>query len=282
MPDDNNVVTLASSTEADQQCLEAALQDDEQAARVDVSRHGSLTGFTHSESEDGQVQSLTYENPKSSRIRAEQALMKAERQLAALAFEEPSPKDLADADKTLQDFVRERQQPRTEQVEPRQSPDMVPASRVDELAEVKTVVNEHNQRLAQALQDPSFREAMAQIDPNNVNVEWSPQVGMAVAAQNNSPALVWFLGSRPDVAREIAAMPVHRGVAEVARLSAWLQGEMRPNAASAQHSSPPLPAPIKPVGGSSTKVSAVPQGEETYQDYKLRREREIRARSGRY
>ena len=66
MADDEVVI---SSTTDSQQVLEGSLEDNEAAGRVPAAEHGSIADFKHSESEDGNIKSLSYENENSSRAR---------------------------------------------------------------------------------------------------------------------------------------------------------------------------------------------------------------------
>jgi hypothetical protein len=275
MADDKSDIVLASTTEADQEVLERALQDDESKARVSIFDHGSLNNF--SSLEDGKVKELAYEHPtNSSRHRYQRQLEAAEKELAELAIKEDPPETVEarakeETESRLQELERRTSapietQPRYEQP----APGMVPASQVAHLVESNLVVREHNQRMQAALQNPEFAAAMSKIDPN-VDVPWANEIGLSVAAAHNSPALVWFLGSRPDVARSIASMPTARGVAEVARLSAWLQTEMQPQNASVRRTAPaPIPPPMTPVSGSAVSVprNSADPSTMTFSEYK--------------
>jgi hypothetical protein len=265
----DDVVRLSSTTESSQAVLENALSDDPEAGRVPVESHGTLSQYTRSESEDGNTKTLVFEHPKSSRVRAEQSLARAERELAELSLLEPSPKDQANADQVLQDFVRER----TQQAEPprQPAPNMVPATQadIDNLVEQRVSFREHEGRLAQAMQDPAFREAMSRVDLNNVNVSLHPQVATVIASQVNSPQVTWFLAARPDVAQTIASMSVPRAIGEISRLSSWLQTQMSPqNAASARRSPSTPPPPIKPIGGQSAPRDYSDPSIMTFSEYK--------------
>jgi hypothetical protein len=282
MPDDkDNVITLASTTEVDDSVLQDALGNDESKARVKPWDHGSLNQFTDSHSADGQVQVLSYEHPRSSRVRAEQALAKAERELVALSI----PSDEVEAPIQAESAVEQpplpqprSEQPRSEHVaQPIQQLGMVPASQVNELVEQQVSFREHEGRLAAAMQNAEFAAAMSQIDPNNVNTVFHPQVATVIASQVNSPVVTWYLASQPALAEQISSMPVSRAIGEVSKLSAWLQVQtQQPQNASVRRNAPQAtPAPIKPVGGgggSAPKQSFVSPDTMDYASFRRWRE----------
>jgi len=264
--DDDAVITVASTTD-EQAALESSLQDDERAARVPV-EDSSLSEFKTSEFENGNVKSLSYEAENSSRQRYLRHQARVEKELAELSTPaEPEEKAPTEA--------RVPVSPTQPSLQPQET--MVPASRVADVVEQQILVREHHQRLAAAMQNPEYAQAMAAIDPDTVNVSWDPAIGAALCAQPNSAMLVWFLSARPDVAQQIASMTPVRGVAEMSKLASWLETQMRPPNTSAQRPAPP--APIKPLSGAMTR-SSVPTGEMSYQDFKRQREAEIRARRG--
>jgi hypothetical protein len=155
-------------------------------------------------------------------------------------------------------------------------PNMIPVGEVAGIVEQEVIVREHRQRWAQAMQDPQFAEYAANASAADVGLDH--QILTSIAAQANSPVVVAFLANRPDIAEELAAMPVARGVAEVAKLSAWLQIQLQqqtvPQTAPRRVSA--APPPIRPLGGSPTKTNAVDLNTCDYQTY--RRVRDVQSK----
>lgn len=108
--------------------------------------------------------------------------------------------------------------------------------------------------------------------------------GYTVFDADDGPALTYYLLKNPDEVKAIAMKAPPQQVIHLARLEERLRQE---GAKAAPPGPPPAaapatkaPEPIKPVGSSPTATTVSPD-EESYQDYKARRERELRARSGR-
>jgi hypothetical protein len=262
-------IVLASTTEADQEILERALENDKEAGRVNVFEHGSLNDF--SSLEDGKVKELANEHPRSSRHRYEKQLAAAEKEMAQLAIPEDPPKTVEATAKETESRLQELERRTSAPIEPQ--PATATQADIDNLVEQRVSFREHEGRLAAAMQDPGFREAMGQIDLNNVNIVFNPQVATVIASQINSPVVTWFLASKPQLAQEISSMPVPRAIAEISKLSSWLQVQMQqPQNAAPGHrtATEPTPRPIKPVGGSSTPQSHgyVAPDQMDYQSYK--------------
>lgn len=105
--------------------------------------------------------------------------------------------------------------------------------------------------------------------------------GYTVFDAEDGPALAYYLLKRPDELKAIAMKAPHQQIVHLARL------EERIRPASAKKTGPLLtapetkaPQPIKPVGSGPTAATTVPLDEAEYQDYRARRERELRARRG--
>jgi hypothetical protein len=159
------------------------------------------------------IRITSYEAPDSSRNQDATAFEEYQRDLQRLRF--PESED-------LHQLVAPNDV--TENNTPPPAEEMIPASKVREVIEIQGIVREHQQRWAQAMSDPAFAELATQVLPAPA-VEWDPAIGTTVAGQANCPALVLFLSARPEVAQQIAQMPVARAQAEVARLSARLMSE---------------------------------------------------------
>jgi len=103
--------------------------------------------------------------------------------------------------------------------------------------------------------------------------------GYTVFDAEDGPALTYYLLKHPDELKAIALKAPHQQVVHLARLDERL----RSGTAKATGTSPAAPTPtrapepIKPVGSGPT-ATTVPIDEESFQDYKLRRERDLRAR----
>lgn len=126
-----------------------------------------------------------------------------------------------------------------------------------------------------------------------------------IEAGEIGPDIAYYLGKHPDLCHELADMSPMRAVAKIGQIEASIQGtgnrelaaaSLRQGTARAPVASRNLdsnrpqdsvstsrrpvtsaPAPIAPVGGSSSK-STVPLGELPYRDYKRLRDQEERAR----
>ena len=106
--------------------------------------------------------------------------------------------------------------------------------------------------------------------------------GYTVFDAEDGPALTYYLLKRPDELKAIALKAPQQQIVHLARL----EERIRPGGAKKTGPSPAAvpetkaPVPIKPVGSGPT-ATTVPPDEESYQDYRARRERELRARTGR-
>ena len=106
--------------------------------------------------------------------------------------------------------------------------------------------------------------------------------GYTVFDAEDGPALTYYLLKRPDELKAIALKAPQQQIVHLARL----EERIRPGGAKKTGPSPAAvpetkaPVPIKPVGSGPT-ATTVPPDEESYQDYRARRERELRARQGR-
>lgn len=119
-----------------------------------------------------------------------------------------------------------------------------------------------------------------------------------IEAGEIGPDIAYYLGKHPDLCHELADMSPMRAVAKIGQIEAAIQGtggkqqgiarapvasrnlnSNRPQDSVSTNRKPvtSAPAPIAPVGGSSSK-SAVPLAELPYRDYKRLRDQEERAR----
>jgi hypothetical protein len=104
--------------------------------------------------------------------------------------------------------------------------------------------------------------------------------GYTVFDAQDGPALTYYFLKHHDELKAIAAKPPQQQLIALVRLEERLRAE---GASSSTPARPPAtpetkaPAPIKPVGAGPT-ATTVPLDEEPYQDFKLRRERELKSR----
>lgn len=131
--------------------------------------------------------------------------------------------------------------------------------------------------------DATFAEAKEHVQETLVAI--GPQAlktidGFTVFDSENGPALMYHLLKRPEELKAIALKAPAQQLVHLARL------DERLNPAGAKRKTGPsagvdtkAPEPIRPVGSGPTATS-VPLDEESYQDYKLRRSRELRGRTG--
>jgi hypothetical protein len=107
--------------------------------------------------------------------------------------------------------------------------------------------------------------------------------GYTVFDAEDAPGLTYYLLKNPDEVKAIAMKAPPHQVIHLARLEERLRQEGAKAPGPSSHAAPvktKAPEPIKPVGSSPT-ASTVSPDEESYQDFKARRERELRARAGR-
>lgn len=105
--------------------------------------------------------------------------------------------------------------------------------------------------------------------------------GYTVFDAEDGPALTYYLLKRPDELKAIALKPPPQQLVHLARLEERIRGgapkKTGPPPAATQQTQ--APEPIRPVGSGPTATSVSPD-DESYQDYRARRERELRARRG--
>jgi hypothetical protein len=131
----------------------------------------------------------------------------------------------------------------------------------------------HFERMKSVQLEP---ELLAQAD----QIPTSPEVLRAIISESNSERIVEFLIRNPQYARELEALPAGAKATTVVRIGAWLIG----NQAAAQQQRRPRPVsrapePIRPVGMNTRNSAEEITGEESYADY--RRKRDAVSRVGR-
>jgi len=94
----------------------------------------------------------------------------------------------------------------------------------------------------------------------------------ALASVEGGPQVGYYLMQNPDQYRELLKTGGYAATARIGQLAAQFAPRSRPISTA--------PAPIRPVGGSSTR-SSLPLDQSDYQDFKRIRESQIRAKRGR-
>jgi hypothetical protein len=105
--------------------------------------------------------------------------------------------------------------------------------------------------------------------------------GYTVFDAEDGPALTYYLLKHPDELKAIAMKAPPQQLVHLARLEKDIRpaGAKRTGPSAVAAVETRAPAPIKPVGSGPTATTVSPD-EESYQDYKARRNRELRARQG--
>ena len=111
---------------------------------------------------------------------------------------------------------------------------------------------------------------IAELDKRS-NIPIPPAVGDALLALSGGPEATLYLIRHPEEARQLQQVPEHVAVAKVAQLTARLDPATKRRAVSN------APAPISPVGGSSTK-SSIPLDQADYQTYRRVRDQQAKER----
>jgi hypothetical protein len=133
--------------------------------------------------------------------------------------------------------------------------------------------------------DATFEEAKDAVQDTLVAL--GPQAlkvidGYTVFDAEDGPALTYYLLKRPDELKAIALKAPQQQIVHLARLEERIRqtGAKKPGPPAKTAPETKAPDPIKPVGSGPT-ATTVPLDEESYVDYRARRERELRARTGR-
>jgi hypothetical protein len=216
----------------------------------------------HSEASPRPIRALSYEHPQSSRIRVLEALAEAEAELGGTAKQvatnqevaetEPEPEDIAEA-RRRNDYYQQQQaqhfsNPQAELQALRA--ELLPSFQ----AKVKVLLADADvKQIEEASRFPL-----------------SDQVLDALLSLPGGVESTAFLMKNPAEVRKLSALPAHMGIAHVAALANRFNPAAHRRVSAA-------PVPIRPLTGSPT-TSALPADELPYQEFKKRREQEIRAR----
>ena len=133
--------------------------------------------------------------------------------------------------------------------------------------------------------DAAFEDAKAEVQDTLVAL--GPDAlrvvdGYTVFDAEDGPGLTYYLLKHPDELKTVATKPPQQQLIYLARLEERIRsGGAAPKAPARSPAAPETkaPEPIKPVGSGPT-ATTVPSDEESYQDYKARRERDLRTRRG--
>lgn len=132
--------------------------------------------------------------------------------------------------------------------------------------------------------DAAFEDAKDAVQETLVGL--GPQAlkvidGYTVFDAEDGPALTYYLLKRPDELKAIALKAPQQQIVHLARLEERIRqgGAKKTGPSPSAAPETKAPEPIKPVGSGPT-ATTVPLDEESYQDYRARRERELRAKRG--
>lgn len=266
-----NELTISTTTDSEN-IVKAVADNDEQGARTEAPKFDS-------EKLDGST-SLTFEHPRSSRVRLLEALAEAENDLAQFATEqvvtnEPSEEVEAGASGATEPGPDDEiiQRVREAAVQDAIQHARESYAREQMQAHLQPAQVELNELRAQAL--VPFRERVAELAAN-LDLKDVPNIripdavcDVLITLAGGAEAAV-YLAQHPEEVRQLSALPEAIAVAKTAALTARLDPAARRLESHA-------PRPIRPIGGSATK-SSVPPDELSYQDFKKQRERDIKAR----
>ena len=224
----------------------------------------SLADFRESESSDGQTTATSYESPQSER----QALLERARASRtgnpafARSADQAQPADAGFIDmeavrqQALADAIEDgrRLHRQTAYCEPEQPPQPSPQAEMERLrAELAADFG----RRMDAIKPPDMDQLMAAAGQEGTDV--SPEVADTLMTLDGGPQAVIYLLKHADERQKLARLPSHIAVGYAGHLAAQLAAPARRQRSSA-------PAPISPVGGSSTRSSLAPDTM-SYQDY---------------
>jgi len=272
MSDELTVSTTTDSAAV----LDAVVVNDEKASRVPAPE-------PETEELDGST-TVSFEHKRSERTMLLERLKQHETDLEALSSSE------ADLEQTTSN----EPEAASEGTEP-QDIDMAAvrkAATEDAIAHARQIYHQqqHNAHFAptpaqieaeaeaiRAQARPAFQKRWAELTKGvdvkqlNVNIPVPKVVEDALLTLPGGPEATLFLAQNPAEAQKLQDVPEHLALAHVAQLTARLNPGFNRRATSN------APAPIRPIGGSSTK-SSVPLDELPYQDYKREREKQAKAR----
>jgi hypothetical protein len=255
---------VASTTDI-QKVVTAVADGDQEGGRAEVA-DSSLSKFE--QSADGKV--VSFESEQSERHTLLQRLAEAERDLIELPVEQ------ADAESS------EEGQPTVDESKLDIDDAMRRAALEDALADARRIHRRPYQEAAEIREQMgmAFAARFNEIAPPDIHqlaqdaVKNGPDVSVAVRdallGLPGGPEATIYLLRHPEMRRQLAGEDDYVAVARVGELAGRLAGLPKRRLSSA-------PAPINPVGGSSTK-SSLPPDEMNYQDFSKWRERQLKTK----
>lgn len=124
---------------------------------------------------------------------------------------------------------------------------------------VKSVLAEHNRRIAEAIEvHPDYEEVRDALG----NTEIQAAAYFAIPEQPNSAEVVYYLGKNPDVVEELNRMSPTAAAARIGRISAMLERPQSPTTKPVSR----ISAPLRTVGGSAVPVATTPD-KMSYREY---------------
>jgi len=266
---------LTVSTTTDSPAVaEAVAQGDPEGGRAEVSE-SSLQNFAESKSSDGQTVT-SYEDPSSERQALLERLEQAEQEIIELP-EAPADEGLVDSSglsveerelirqaavqDALEDARRLHRQPTYSDQDPAQQFQA-------ELESARSQWAENFATRLNQIRPPDCDELFQAAVASGLGVT-NAVADTLTALEHGPETLIYLLRHQEELSR-LARLPDHLAAASVADLAARLTAPPRRAISRA-------PAPIVPVGGSSTRSSLSPDTM-SYADYSKWREREIKAK----
>lgn len=98
---------------------------------------------------------------------------------------------------------------------------------------------------------PDWDEAFAE----SGDIEIHPEVQQTIVEHDNGSEVAYYLAKNPELAQDLARMPLRRQIAEIGRISAVLERSEAPAPVKPRTAAP---APITPVSGGSTTTQVDP------------------------
>jgi hypothetical protein len=220
------------------------------------------------------VRATTFEHPRSSRQHMIEALDEAEAELAGESAKqvatEPSGEEATAAQEPDAEIMRAVREAAVQDAVAHARQNYYAQQTQAHLAPVQIELNELREKALVPFQ-ARMADLTAGLDLRGVpNIPISDAVRDVLITLSGGPEATIYLAQHPEEARQLSTLPESIAVAKVAALTARLDPSTKRGVSKA-------PAPIRPVTGSPTS-SAIPADELPYQEYKRRREQEIRAR----
>ncbi len=255
-------LTISSVTDS-QEIVDAVAQNDEGGARTGETAFVSeeLPGISRTNNSDSPprpVHAVSFEHPQSSRIRVQQELDEAEKELSS---EQPASEEVEGEPESGVDI---------EAVRAAATQDAIAHAREQYAREQMQAHLAPQDGAARAKFVDRFRELTKDDTEVYNNFDMPGAVADILVSQPGGAEVAAFLSKNPEQAQELVELPWHLAAAKVGALVA----KMNP---SAQRQLSAAPKPIRPIGGSPSKTAAIDLSETDYQTFKYEREKQIKA-----